>query len=43
MLTLRKLVAESDGLYAAVPGEVPLLSYYANSIRHLLSEDIRPC
>jgi len=43
MLTLRKLVAESDGLYAAVPGEVPLLSYYANSFRHLLSEDIRPC
>jgi glycerol-3-phosphate O-acyltransferase len=36
MLTLRKLVQEADGLYAALPEEIPLLSYYANSIRHLL-------
>jgi glycerol-3-phosphate O-acyltransferase len=36
MLTLRKLVQEGDGLYAALPEEIPLLSYYANSIRHLL-------
>jgi glycerol-3-phosphate O-acyltransferase len=36
MLTLRKLVQEADGLYAALPEEIPLLSYYANSIGHLL-------
>ena len=35
MLTLRKLVAEEDGLYSPRPGETPLLAYYANSIRHL--------
>lgn len=38
MLTLRKMVEESEGLYAAVPAEIPLLSYYANSIRHLLPD-----
>jgi glycerol-3-phosphate O-acyltransferase len=35
MLTLRHLVAESDGLFAARPAELPLLRYYANSIAHL--------
>jgi len=35
ILTLRKLVSEEDGLYSPVPEEVPLLRYYANSIRHL--------
>jgi glycerol-3-phosphate O-acyltransferase len=35
MLTLRRLVDEEDGLYSARPGELPLLRYYANSIRHL--------
>ena len=34
MLTLRRLVRESDGLYTPVPDELPLLSYYANSIAH---------
>jgi len=29
-------VQEADGLYTALPEEIPLLSYYANSIRHLL-------
>ena len=38
MLTLRHLVTESDGLYSADPAELPLLSYYANSISHLLAE-----
>jgi glycerol-3-phosphate O-acyltransferase len=38
MLTLRHLIAEEDGLYAAVPEEMPLLRYYASSIAHLLSE-----
>ncbi|MEP6993177.1 MAG: 1-acyl-sn-glycerol-3-phosphate acyltransferase [Acidobacteriota bacterium] len=36
MLTLRHLVEETGGLYRAVPEELPLLSYYANSIAHLL-------
>jgi glycerol-3-phosphate O-acyltransferase len=35
MLTLRKLVMEKDGLYSPLPEELPLLRYYANSIRHL--------
>ncbi|MDY7093167.1 MAG: 1-acyl-sn-glycerol-3-phosphate acyltransferase [Acidobacteriota bacterium] len=36
MLTLRRLVEEEDGLYRPVPEELPVLTYYANSIRHLL-------
>ena len=35
MLTLRRLVAAEDGLYAARPEELPLLTYYANAIAHL--------
>lgn len=35
MLTLRHLVEERDGLYAARREELPLLTYYANSIAHL--------
>jgi glycerol-3-phosphate O-acyltransferase len=35
MLTLRHMVEEKDGLYTAAPGNIPLLQYYANSIRHL--------
>jgi glycerol-3-phosphate O-acyltransferase len=38
MLTLRRLVAENDGLYAARREELPLLTYYANSIAHLFGE-----
>ncbi len=38
MLTLRKLVSDSDGLYSPLVGELPLLAYYANSIRHLFPE-----
>lgn len=37
MLTLRHLVIERDGLYAACPEEMLVLRYYANSIAHLLS------
>ena len=37
MLTLRRLVAEESGLFTAVPSELPLLAYYANSIAHLLA------
>jgi len=36
MLRLRHLVDESEGLFSARPGELPLLGYYANSIAHLL-------
>jgi glycerol-3-phosphate O-acyltransferase len=35
MLALRRLVEERAGLFAAVPGERPLLAYYANSVAHL--------
>ncbi|KAB2872834.1 MAG: 1-acyl-sn-glycerol-3-phosphate acyltransferase [Burkholderiaceae bacterium] len=38
MLRLRHLVDEADGLYAVRASETPLLSYYANSIAHLLHE-----
>jgi len=37
MLTLRHLVAEKDGLYTAAKEEIPLLTYYANSIAHLFA------
>ena len=37
MLTLRHLVVEKDGLYAARPEELPLLTYYANSVAHLFA------
>ena len=36
MLRLRHLVEEKDGLFSASPAESSLLSYYANSIAHLL-------
>ena len=36
MLTLRHLVDEHEGLYAARPQELQVLRYYANSIAHLL-------
>ena len=35
MLTLRRLVTVSDGLYSADPAELPLLAYYANAVAHL--------
>jgi len=37
MLTLRRLVEEYEGLYRANPQELRVLSYYANSIAHLLA------
>ena len=36
MLTLRHIVEIEDDLYHAVPEEIKILHYYANSIRHLL-------
>jgi glycerol-3-phosphate O-acyltransferase len=36
MLTLRHLVDEVEGLYAARPEEIPVLAYYAGSIEHLV-------
>jgi glycerol-3-phosphate O-acyltransferase len=41
MLTLRRLVAERDGVFTPVPREMPLLEYYANSIAHLFPESGR--
>jgi glycerol-3-phosphate O-acyltransferase len=35
MLRLRRLIEERDGLFSAHPAELPLLTYYANSIAHL--------
>jgi glycerol-3-phosphate O-acyltransferase len=42
MLTLRRLISENDGLYQAVPAELPLLAYYANSIAHLFVAPAHP-
>ena len=36
MLTLRRIVVEEEGLFTTRPEELRLLSYYANSIAHLL-------
>jgi glycerol-3-phosphate O-acyltransferase len=36
MLTLRRLVAERDGIFQAESAELPMLRYYANSIAHFL-------
>lgn len=36
MLCMRHLVAETDGLFGAIPAEMIVLRYYANSIAHLL-------
>jgi len=36
MLRLRHLLLEQDGLYRAAPEELPVLTYYANSIAHLV-------
>ena len=40
MLTLRRLVAENEGLFTPVADELPLLEYYANSIEHLFGASI---
>jgi glycerol-3-phosphate O-acyltransferase len=37
MLTLRRLVAEREGMYFVAPGETPMLAYYASSIAHLFA------
>jgi glycerol-3-phosphate O-acyltransferase len=42
MLTLRHVVDEADGLYAARPDEARLIAYYANSIAHLLPGTTAP-
>ena len=38
-LRLRHLVEERDGLFRARAEEIPLLTYYANSISHLIRLD----
>jgi glycerol-3-phosphate O-acyltransferase len=40
MLVLRRLVAESGGILAPVPQELPLLTYYANSIAHFANRAV---
>lgn len=35
MLTLRRLVAEDEGLFAPSPGQEEALNYYANAVAHL--------
>ncbi len=42
MLTLRHIVKEEEGLFAADPANIPLLRYYANSIRHLFAAPPSP-
>ena len=42
MLTLRELVVEQDGLFAAVAGNRPVLAYYANAIAHLMEAQAKP-
>jgi len=39
MLTLRHLVDEQEGLFAAKPEELTVLRYYANSIAHLMNAE----
>jgi len=41
MLTLRHLVEAADGLFRARTEELPLMTYYANSIGHLFSRPAR--
>jgi glycerol-3-phosphate O-acyltransferase len=41
-LTLRRLVAEEEGLFRAAPGEEAVLRYYARSIAHLLPDEVPP-
>lgn len=40
MLTMRHLVEEKDGLFAACPEERTALAYYANSIGHLMESKL---
>jgi len=42
MLTLRRLVVVSDGIFRPRKEELPLLAYYANSIAHWLPADETP-
>jgi glycerol-3-phosphate O-acyltransferase len=37
MLTLRRLIDETDGIYSAKASELRVLEYYANSIAHLIT------
>jgi glycerol-3-phosphate O-acyltransferase len=38
MLEMRRILAETGGGYAVLPGSRELISYYANGIAHLLGE-----
>jgi glycerol-3-phosphate O-acyltransferase len=39
MLTMRGIVTETEGMYAAAPDETGLLHYYANAIAHLQPDE----
>lgn len=36
MLTLRHILADNEGEFSVNQSELPLLKYYANSIKHLV-------
>jgi glycerol-3-phosphate O-acyltransferase len=40
MFTLRRLVIRQEDQFVILPSERPLLEYYANSIRHLMPEEL---
>jgi glycerol-3-phosphate O-acyltransferase len=42
MLTLRRLVTQADGVFSPRREELPLLTYYANSIAHFFSPAYAP-
>ncbi len=41
MLSLRRLVVREGDAYVVLPGQRPLLEYYANAVRHLLPAPVR--
>ena len=41
MFQLRRLIVRHGGDWIILPGQRPLLEYYANSVRHLLPEAVR--
>jgi glycerol-3-phosphate O-acyltransferase len=42
MLTMRRLVVETNGQYAPAAGEAALLQYYAASLAHMFDASVRP-
>jgi glycerol-3-phosphate O-acyltransferase len=42
MLVLRRVLQEKEGVYRLNPGEQSLVRYYANSIAHLIPQEVNP-